>query len=99
MRTAIEGLAGFCAQVARCGSERELVNELISRHHQVQSGKVDGGMPKRDWITWDDSALLRPSPRFQRNEMPDLATGISLTHPYPLEQFVHMLQETDLLQV
>jgi hypothetical protein len=99
VRTAIEGLAGFCAQVARCGSERELVNELISRHHQVQSGKVDGGMPKRDWITWDGSALLRPSPRFQRNERPALATGISLTHPYRLEQFVHMLQETDLLQV
>lgn len=99
VRTAIEGLAGFCTQVVRCGSERELVNELISRHHQVQSGKVDGGMPKRDWITWDGSALLRPSPRFQRNERPALATGISLTHPYRLEQFVHMLQETDLLQV
>ena len=97
VRDAIEGLAGFCFQVDRCRSERELVAELLDRHHRVQAGKVDGGMPKRDWIGWDSSALLRPSPRFQRNDRPTLATRVSLTHPYRLEPFVFMLRENGVL--
>lgn len=98
VRDAIEGLAGFCSQVDRCRSERELVTELMDRHHRVQSGKLDGGIPKRDWIGWDSTSLLRPSPRFQRNDPPGVATGISLTHPYRLEPFVHMLRENGVLQ-
>lgn len=61
VRDAIESVAGFCFQIDRCHSERELITELLDRHHRVQSGKVAGGMPKRDWIGWDSSALLRPS--------------------------------------
>jgi len=75
------------------------VTELMDRHHRVQSGKVDGGMPKRDWIGWDSTALLRPSPRFQRNDRPSLATGVSLTHPYRLEPFVYMLRENGMLRL
>jgi hypothetical protein len=98
VRSAIEGLVGFCGQVERCSSERQLVNEVMDRHHRVQSGKVDGGMPKRDWVVWDGTALLRPGPRFQRSERPAPATGVSLTHPYRLEPFVHMLRENNVLQ-
>jgi len=97
VRDAVESLATFCFQVERCRSERGIVDELLDRHHRVQSGKVDGGMPKRDWIGWDSTALLRPSPRFQRNDRPTFATGVSLTHPYRLEPFVYMLRENALL--
>jgi len=93
----IEGLVGFAFQIDRCLSVREVVIALLERHHRVQSGKADGGMPKRDWITWDHSTLLRPSPRFQRNEMPAIASGLTLTHPYRLEPFVYMLRETGVL--
>ena len=97
VRDAVEGLAGFCYQVDRCRSERELVTELMDRHHRVQSGKMDGGMPKRDWIGWDSTTLLRPSPRFQRAERPSLAAGLSLTHPFRLEPFVSMLRENGVI--
>jgi hypothetical protein len=97
VRDGIEGLATFCFQVDRCQGERDLVNQVMERHHRVQSGKLDGGMPKRDWINWDNTTFLRPAPRFQRNDRPSLATGASLTHPYRLEPFVHMLRENGLL--
>jgi len=97
VRDAIDGFAGWSLLVDRCRSERELVVELLDRHHRVQSGKVDGGMPKRDWIACDSTMLLRPSPRFQRNDPPSLAIGKSLTHPYRLEPFVYMLRENDVV--
>lgn len=97
VRDAIEGVAGFCFQIDRCHSERELVTAILEQHRRVQSGKVDGGMPKRDWIGWDSTALLRPSPRFQRNERPALAAGLTLTHPYRFEPFVYMLRENGVL--
>lgn len=97
VRDAIESMAGFCFQIDGCHSERDLVTALLDRHHKVQSGKVDGGMPKRDWIGWDSAALLRPSPRFQRKERPALADGESLTHPYRFEPFVFMLRENGVL--
>jgi hypothetical protein len=97
VRDATEGLAGFCFQVDRCGSERELVSEVLDRHHRVQSGKLDGGMPKRDWIGFDNARLLRPSPRFQRNDQPTPAIGVSLTHPYRLEPYVYMLRENGVI--
>jgi hypothetical protein len=97
IREAVEGLAGFCYQVDRCGSARDVMNHLLARHRSVQSGKNDGGIPKQDWVSLDGAKLLRPSPRFQRNEPPAYATGRALTHPYRLEPFVHMLRENDLL--
>jgi hypothetical protein len=97
VRDALEGLAGFCFQVDRCRSERELIAALLDRHHRVQSGKVDGGMPKRDWISWDSITVLRPSPRFQRIDRPTLPMGVSLTHPYRLEPFVYMLRENGVI--
>jgi hypothetical protein len=97
VRDAIESVAGFSFKIGRCHSERDVVTELLDRHHRVQSGKVDGGMPKRDWIGWDSTALLRPSPRFQRKDRPALAAGLSLTHPYRFEPFVFMLRENGVL--
>src|SRR5262249_29523040 len=97
VRTGIEALVTFCFQMDRCRTERDLVTEIMDRHHRVQSGKLDGGMPKRDWIAWDNTALLRPSPRFQRPDRPTFAAGVSLTHPYRLEPFVYMLRENGLL--
>jgi hypothetical protein len=97
VRDAVEGLAAWCLRVESCRSGRDLLVELLERHHRVQTGKLDGGMPKRDWIACDNTMLLRPSPRFQRNERPGLAIGMSLTHPYRLEPFVHMLRENAVI--
>jgi hypothetical protein len=97
VRKGIEVLVAFCLQVDRCRTERDLVVEIMGHHHRVQSGKLDGGMPKRDWLVWDNTALLRPSPRFQRTDRPSPASGVSLTHPYRLEPFVYMLRENGLL--
>jgi hypothetical protein len=97
VRDAIESMAGFCFQIDGCHSERDLVTALLDRHHKVQSGKVNGGMPKRDWIGWDNAALLRPSPRFQRKDRPALPDGELLTHPYRFEPFVFMLRENGVL--
>jgi hypothetical protein len=97
IRNAIQGLATFSLILSRLTDPREITEEILRRHHQVQAGKIDGGAPKRDWISWENERLLRPSPRFQRTERPSEAVGSSLTHPYRLEQFVHMLRENDLL--
>ena len=97
VREAINGLTGFAYGIDRAASTRLIVDEIIHRHHQVQSGKVDGGMPKRDWIAYDGAKLLRPFSRFQRKERPPAASGKSLTHPYRLEPFIYMLRENDVL--
>ena len=97
IREAIKGLTSFAYSIDRATSPRLVVHEILHRHHQVQSGKVAGGMPKRDWIAYDGNKLLRPSPRFQRKESPPQAFGKSLTHPYRLEPFIYMLRENDLL--
>jgi hypothetical protein len=73
------------------------VTTLLDHHHRVQSGKLDGGTPKGDWIGCESTMLLRPSPRFQRNERPGHAAGMSLTHPYRLEPFVYMLRENGII--
>jgi len=97
VREAIKGFAGFAYAIDRATSPRRVVDEILHHHHQVQSGKVDGGSPKRDWIGFDGGKLLRPSPRFQRMEPPTAAVGNSLTHPYRLEPFIYMLRENNLL--
>jgi hypothetical protein len=94
VRRAIENLASFAQAMDRVSTPRQVPDETIHRHHRVQSGKLDGGAAKRDWITLDGgSRLLRPSPRYQRTEAPAQPAGSLLTHPYRLEQFVWMLSE------
>jgi hypothetical protein len=97
IREAITGLAAFAYTIDHATSPKLVVDEILHRHHQVQSGKVDGGAPKRDWISCESGKLLRPSPRFQRNEPPPLAIGRELTHPYRLEPFIYMLRENGVL--
>jgi hypothetical protein len=97
VREAIKGLIGFAYAIDQSSSPRLIVDEILHRHHYVQSGKVDGGVPKRDWIAFDGGKLLRPSPRFQHREPPSPALGKALTHPYRLEPFVYMLRENNLL--
>ena len=97
IREAIKSLVSFAYGIDRATTPRLVVDEILHRHHQVQSGKVDGGVPKRDWLTMDNGKVLRPSPRFQRKELPEVAIGETLTHPYRLESFIYMLRENDVL--
>jgi hypothetical protein len=97
IREAINGLVNFAYDLDRATSVREVVSEILRRHNQVQSGKVDGGMQKRDWIVFDGNKLLRPSSQFQQNERPSLAAGMRLTHPYRMEPFIYMLRENDVI--
>ena len=74
------------------------MSEVVDRHRRVQSGKVDGGVPKRDWVVWDGAALLRTSRRALPAVRPARPHGgVALTHPYRLEPFVHMLRENNVL--
>jgi len=97
IREAVNGLASFASAIERATSARLVVDEILRRHHDVQSGKVDGGGPKRDWVGLDGGKLLRPPSRFQRREPPSPALGKSLTHPYRLEPFIYMLRENGVL--
>ena len=72
--------------------------EVLKRHRRIQSGKLDGGVPKRDWILVDREKIFRPTPRYQRNDPPPKPAGKSLTHPYRLEQFIYMLNENGALK-
>lgn len=101
IRRALDSLATFANVVVRCQSSREVMDECLQRHRRVQSGKLDGGVPKRNWVDYQSGAgrLLRPSPRFQRMEEPPGPTGTRLTHPYRLEQFVFMLTENGALPI
>jgi hypothetical protein len=98
VRTALDSLRSFAMNVETSEAPRQMLDCILARHHTVQSGKLDGGAPKRDWISWQrEGQLLRPSPRFQKNDRPSLPRGARLTHPYRLEQFIFMLQENDFL--
>ena len=98
VKTAVTGLTDFALGIDRCRSAGEVLHEVIQRHRRVQSGKLDGGVPKRDWVMFESGTrLLRPSPRFQRTERPPSPKGLRLTHPYRLEQFVFMLRENQVL--
>lgn len=97
IRTAIEGFVSFARDIERSPSNDVVVDETLRRHRQVQSGKLDGGVQKRDWIACDGRRLLRPSPRFQINDQPLMPDGKWFTHPYRLEQFVGMLRENRCL--
>jgi hypothetical protein len=96
VRRAVESLATFAQAMDRAGSPRQVLDETLYRHHRVQSGKLDGGAAKRDWVALDGGGrLLRPPQRYQRTEAPEHPAGKLLTHPYRLEQFVWMLRENE----
>jgi hypothetical protein len=98
VKKALASLLPFAGDLVRVRAPGDVLEEVLRRHHRMQSGKLDGGVAKRDWITLGAGGkLLRPAPRFQRTERPEEAQGEQLTHPYRLEQFVGMLRENDAL--
>ncbi|MDB4367976.1 hypothetical protein N9Z38_00440 [Mariniblastus sp.] len=93
VREAVSGLLGFAFTIERSATPQHVVDEILRRHREVQSGKVSGGMRKKDWLAYESGKILRPSPRFQLTEHPPKAAGNKLTHPYRIEQFIYMLTE------
>jgi hypothetical protein len=94
VRLALASFVPFAAEVMSSPGDAGAFHCVLGRHRRVQSGKLDGGVPKRDWVTLGQGGLLRPAPRFQRSEPPPVPTGLALTHPYRLEPFAGMLAET-----
>jgi hypothetical protein len=98
VRRAVESFSSYAFVIDRCSTPRQVLEETLHRHRRVQSGKMDGGAPKREWVTLDaGDRLLRPSPRYQRSQPPGEPAGTVLTHPYRLEQFALMLRENGVL--
>lgn len=97
VKAAIKEFAEFANVVRGCWNARDVFDAVHARHGKIQSGKLDGGVPKREWIAVKGALLDRPLPRFQRTKKPAVAKGVFLTHPYRLDPFVHMLRETGAL--
>lgn len=100
VRRAIQEFVIFAADMSRARDAHVVLDEMLRRHHRVQSGKVDGSVPKGEWVALaptSEGKLLRPAPRYQETERPATAHGRVLTHPYRIEQFVGMLRETGAL--
>jgi hypothetical protein len=77
-----------------------LLEAVRKRHRKVQEGKLDGGVPKSEWLSVTQAGqVLRPAPRFQRLDRPPPAIGKVLTHPYRIEAFIEMLSENDFFSV
>jgi len=91
---AIKDFVEFAYGLART-KEAGILDEVLRRHRLVQSGKLDGGTPKREWITYEPGGkVIPPAARFRRRDRPTQARGRILTHPYRVERFVGMLGET-----
>jgi len=97
VRAAVKEFAGFANVVRACSDAGDVFDAVHARHGKIQSGKLDGGVPKREWISVKGSLLDRPLPRFQRTKKPVAARGKFMTHPYRLDPFIHMLRETGAL--
>lgn len=99
LRAPLGDFVGFADEMIRCGTARDVLNQILRRHGSVQAGKIAGGTPKREWVAWASAErVFRPSPRHQRTEAPKIPAGRSLTHPYRLEQFAGMLREAGMLK-
>ncbi len=95
-RKALTSLQGWALELEHCKTARELLEAIWQRHRKVQEGKVDGGIPKKPWLSMHQGGqVLCPAPRFQRFERPSPANGDSFTHPYRIESFIDMLREND----
>lgn len=95
---AIREFKEFSHEIARLRNPQEIVDEILRRHQRVQSGKIDGGMPKREWVTYGPGGhVIRPPLRHQLQECPPRPNGETLTHPYRMEEFVSMLNENGAL--
>jgi hypothetical protein len=96
VRKALSNLQGLALQFEGCKTARDLLEAVRTRHRMVQEGKLDGGVPKSEWLSVSQGGqVLRPAPRFQRLDRPPPPTGEVLTHPYRIEAFIEMLREND----
>jgi len=91
LRRILEDFASLAREVMTL-EPRAFLEAIVRRHQRVQAGKVDGGVPKKEWVVVSASGV-RTLPRYQRTERPSVPRGRYLTHPYRLEQFVGMLRE------
>jgi hypothetical protein len=98
LKSILSGFTDFAHTVSECRSSRDVLEAVLRRHRDVQVGKLDGGVPKREWITVADGKVQPPLPRFRLTKKPKSAVGQELTHAYRLEPFIHMLREVGALQ-
>jgi hypothetical protein len=99
-RKALQNLQELALELESCKTTRDLLEAVRKRHRKVQEGKLDGGVPKSEWLSVTQAGqVLRPAPRFQRLDRPPPAIGKVLTHPYRIEAFIEMLSENDFFSV
>lgn len=99
-RKALHNLQGLALEFESCKTTRELLEAVRNRHRKVQEGKLDGGIPKNEWLSVTQGGqILRPAPRFQRLDRPPPPMGKVLTHPYRIEAFIEMLAENEFFSV
>jgi hypothetical protein len=95
-RKALQTLQEWARQLQECRTARDLLEAVYTRHCKVQEGKLDGGVPKRAWLSVTQTGqVLAPAAQFQRMQRPPTPEGEYLTHPYRLEAFIEMLREND----
>ena len=76
----------------RAPNDAQTVRELILHHGNVQAGKLDASrQPKRPWVELRGNNHAEIAPRYALDERPWKPGGAEFTHPYRIEQFVHML--------
>ena len=74
-------------------NDAELIRSLIRHHERVQASKLDASrQPKRPWAELSGNEVLI-DPRYAPDIGPDKPGSTDFTHPYRIEQFMHMLHE------
>jgi hypothetical protein len=98
LRSVLGDFTDFARIVASSQGSKDVLEAVLRRHRDVQTGKLDYGVPKREWVTVNDDKVELPMPRFQLTKKPSMAAGLELTHAYRLEPFIHMLREVGALR-
>jgi hypothetical protein len=98
LRSVLGDFTNFARFVASSERSKDVLDAVLRRHRDVQTGKLDYGVPKREWVTVNDDKVELPMPRFQLRKKPSVAAGRELTHAYRLEPFIHMLREVGALR-
>jgi hypothetical protein len=98
LKSLLNDFTVFAYAVRSCRSAKDVLDAVLRRHRDVQEGKLDGGVPKRQWVTVNDGKVELPLARFQLTKKPAAAAGRELTHAYRLEQFVQMLRQVGALR-
>lgn len=98
LKSLLGGFTDFARIVSACKKSKHVLEAVLRRHRDVQAGKFDAGVPKREWVAVNDDKVELPLPRFQLTKKPNVAAGRELTHAYRLEQFIFMLREVGALR-